>query len=264
MSARDLARAIRRFATGRPDFVRLDGAVLPAADLRFCGSPFRDDAFYLRSADAEASRLTTRLGCHPGSRVLDIGCGQGRLATGLIRAVGALDYLGLDVHRASIRWCRRHIQAEHPTYRFERLGVANARYNPRGARLDARFRFDLPDRCGDIIYLFSVFSHMPEAELRVYLAEFQRVLARGGRVFFTTFVEDGVPPVSINPRGYAFAEPCGPLHVVRYERSHLFSLVEAAGFEVAEFVHGCEVDGQSGVYLRRRERRGADGDADGD
>jgi len=75
------------------------------------------------------------------------------------------------------------------------------------------------------------------------------VLAPGGRAFLTAFVEEGVPPVSVNPPGYAFARCSGPLHVVRYERGRLDALLSAAGFRVDRFEHGVETDGQSGVYL---------------
>ena len=103
----------------------------------------------------------------------------------------------------------------------------------------------------DVAYLYSVASHLPEAHLRIYLGELARVLAPGGRVFLTGFVEEGVPPVAVNPPGYAFARCSGPLHVVRYERSHLAGLLAAAGFRVDRFDHGAETDGQSGLYLSR-------------
>jgi len=123
------------------------------------------------------------------------------------------------------------------------------RYNPGGGAIDAAFRLPAAPGSVDLAYLYSVFSHLPEAHLRVYLGELARVLAPGGRVFLTAFVEEGVPPVVVNPPGYAFERCSGPLHVVRYERGHFAGLLEAAGFRVDRFDHGAETDGQSGVYL---------------
>ena len=224
--------------------------MLPPPEKRWCGPEFKDDAFFLRSALAEAERLR-EMGCGPGSRVLDVGCGYGRLPIGLLRVAPGAAYLGVDVHRGSIAWCRRYLERAHPSFRFVWIDRENARYNPGGGAIDAAFRLPAAPGSVDLAYLYSVFSHLPEAHLRVYLGELARVLAPGGRVFLTAFVEEGVPPVAVNPPGYAFERCSGPLHVVRYERGHFAGLLEAAGFRVDRFDHGAETDGQSGVYLAR-------------
>jgi len=228
--------------------VRYRGSVLPPRELRWCGPEFKDDAFFLRSAEAEAERLRA-MGCGPGSRILDVGCGYGRLPIGLLRVAPGVGYLGVDVHRGSIDWCRRYIERGHPSFRFTWIDRENERYNPGGGAIGEGFRLPAADGGIDVVYLYSVFSHLTEAHLRVYLAALARVLAPGGRVFLTAFVEDGVPPVTVNPEGYAFARCSGPLHVVRYERGHFTRTLGDAGFRVERFDHGAETDGQSGVYL---------------
>ncbi len=242
--------ARRRLLPGK-DHVVCSGSVIPTAHLRYCGPEFRDDEYYLRSAEAEARRLVADFGCDRQTKVLDIGCGQGRLPIGILRVIGDLDYVGIDVDGDSIGWCERHIERPHPSFRFVHLDVANERYNKRGNVITGDFRFDFPDKSFDIIYLFSVFSHMRQDNMRVYLSEFLRLLKAGGGVFFTTFVEEGVPPVSVNPDGYVFSKFSGPLHLVRYEKNHLFSVIDRAGFTVDRFSHGTEVDGQSAIYLSK-------------
>jgi SAM-dependent methyltransferase len=188
--------------------------------------------------------------------VLDVGCGYGRLPIGLLRVVGPVDYLGVDVHPGSIAWCRRYLERAHPSYRFTWIDRENERYNPGGGAIDEAFRLPAADGSIDLAYLYSVASHLTEAHLVVYLTALRRVLVPGGRVFLTAFVEEGVPPVMVNPPGYAFARCSGPLHVVRYERGHFTRLLDEAGFGVERFDHGAETDGQSGVYLATKQADG--------
>jgi SAM-dependent methyltransferase len=182
--------------------------------------------------------------------LLDVGCGPGRLAIGLLSVLGRTNYLGLDVNANAIRWCQQHIERQHPSFRFQHVDVANDRYNRDGVGIDEDFRFDLPAGEFDAIYLYSVFTHMLEADVRAYLREFRRILKPRGRVFLTATVDEGVPRVTVNAPGYV-ANLMGPLHVVRYEKTFFFSLVKDAGFDVSEFVPFGDARSQSVFFLQR-------------
>ena len=235
------------------DYIKFSGSILPLPERRKCGRKFDDDTFFVQSAEHEAQRLIEHFDCTSATRVLDIGCGEGRLPIGCLRVMGKLQYLGLDVQPRAIEWCKRYIERQHPSFRFHLLNVANERYNRGGLPLNQDFKFDVPDHSVDIIYLFSVFSHMNEADMRIYLADFRRILTDGGNVFFTTFVEENVPKFSINPENYIFEKCSGPLHIVRYEKYHLFSILEESGFVLENFTHRTEVDQQSALYLKKRQ-----------
>ena len=247
-----LLKAARRRLVPSKDYVIHSGSVIPAGHRRYCGPEFRDDSFYVESTEAEAKRLVREFGCDSNTRILDVGCGQGRLPIGILRLIGEVPYTGIDVDRDSVEWCKRHIEQEHPSFRFYHLDVANERYNRLGETLGSDFTFDFADRAFDIIYLFSVFSHMRREDMKIYLCEFMRLLGDGGCLFFTTFVEEDVPSVSTNPPGYALKKFSGPLHVVRYEKGHLIALIDEAGFKVDGFSHRTETDGQSAVYLSKK------------
>jgi SAM-dependent methyltransferase len=234
----------------RKDYIKIDGSIIPSPDNRWCGAAFKNDQFYLQSAEEEALRLVSKFKCTSQSRVLDVGCGQGRLAIGLLRIIGELEYLGLDIDKSSIEWCQRYIERFHPTYRFQHLDLYNERYNKNGIKIDDNFHFDIENDAFDIIYLYSVFSHTPEEDMRTYLREFYRILTQKGFVFFTTFIEENVPNFSINPENYRL-ECSGPLHIVRYNKDYLFNLVEEYGFTVFDFSYASETDGQSAIYLRK-------------
>ena len=260
-----IAFRILRRAAGRvrrafkADYVRHEGAILPLINNRRCGTAYVDDAVYLRTADEEAARLFDECGLSPGGRVLDIGCGQGRLAIGLRRRPEPVSYVGVDVSPEVVRWCRKHLAGAGPaggTFRFTTSSTKNERYNRGPAAVAAP---DLPadDAPYDVAYLYSVFSHMTDEDFLAHLRAIRTILAPDGRLFFTTWVERDVPPFEVNPPGYIFERFDGPLHVVRYERSHLEGLVKTAGFRVESLRQGQEVDGQSGILLAPAASDGA-------
>lgn len=138
-----------------------------------------------------AGLLVTLAGLRPDHRVLDIGCGAGRMAVPLARLLGPQGrYDGIDVVPAAIRWCRRHVAPLHPGFRFHLADLRNARYNPGGGTDAASYRFPFADSAFDTILLASVLTHLaPEAVAR-YLDEVARLLAPGGCCLASVFVLD--------------------------------------------------------------------------
>lgn len=247
---RRLLRRARRML--RRGSVRHEGAVLPPRELRYCGRSFSDDAYFLASAVAEADRLRKHPGLGPETRLLEIGCGPGRLPIGLLHTGAPLGaYEGVDIDRRSIEWCRRHITRRSPAFRFHVVGARHDRYNPGGPEMDEHFALPFPDRSFDLVYLHSVFANLLEKDVRVYSREFARLLAPGGRVFLTMFVEEDVPSVTVNPEDYVMPTS-GPLHIVRWERGYLERLFEEEGLGVERFDHRAGLGGQSEIYLERR------------
>ena len=232
-----------------PKFTEVDGSRIPAPHLRFGGQNFAKDEDFLASAEREGQRLVDSFGLNEASRVLEIGSGPGRLATGILRVFGEIQcYVGLDVRKDAIQWGNKHIGSRHPTFRFHHVDVHNDRYNPNGESWSAERALPVGHERFDIVYLYSVFSHMILEDVRRYLGAIRDVLRPEGRGFFTTFVEEHVPDFEINPEGYK-RDWKGELHCVRFERNFLERLVEDFGFRMDEFHHAMEADGQSAVYL---------------
>lgn len=233
-------------------YVEVSGSIIPSRYSRYCGSEFKDDNYYLESAEKESNRLIDYFQCTQQSRILDIGCGQGRLPIGILRVIGEINYIGIDVDLKSINWCKQYIESKHPSFKFKHLNLYNERYNKNGNKIDAGFCFDVAENSVDIIYLFSVFSHTTEEDMRAYLIDFSRILDKGGKIFFTTFVEEDVPNVSINPVNYHL-KCSGPLHIVRYNKDYLFSALAEYGYSILNFTHRTEADGQSAIYLCKKD-----------
>lgn len=231
--------------------MKASGSIIPLPEKRWCGDEFKDDNYYIQSAEKEANRLINHFQLMQKHNVLDVGCGQGRLPIGILRVIGEINYIGIDVHLESIDWCQRYIQRRHPTFVFKHFNIYNERYNKEGIQIDDKFRFEIASKSIDIIYLYSVFSHTTEEDMRVYLKEFSRILNDQGKIFLTTFVEEGVDDYSINPKDYHTYSP-SPLHIVRYNKNYLFSTFNEYGFSVLNFTYGSETAGQSAIYLSKR------------
>ncbi|WP_275042738.1 SAM-dependent methyltransferase [Azospirillum baldaniorum] len=99
-----------------------------------------------RAIGAEFLRHFVRVGgLKPKHRVLEIGCGIGRMAVPLTQYLDS-SYDGVDIVEDGIRWCAETITPAYPEFRFRTLDVANALYNPGGAEDAAQTRLPLPGR----------------------------------------------------------------------------------------------------------------------
>lgn len=224
---------------------------LPPNRLRAGGAHFKDDNDYLVSALREVDRLVSLSGLNRASRLVDFGCGAGRLGIGIAERLGDIAlYHGLDVQPESIRWARRQL-GRTGRFKFIHIDNVNARYNPAGVA-NSRIPLD-GDATYDVFYAYSVFSHMRLPDVRAYLVEAARLLRPGGHAVFTAFVEDDVPDDTENPVGYGPLTWRGDLHCVRFNRDVFNDTVRRAGFDVVHFEYGGETDGQS-FYVTERAR----------
>jgi ubiquinone/menaquinone biosynthesis C-methylase UbiE len=257
---RPKAQLSRSYEVYDPDAVNYKGVVLPPKRARPCGASYKNNEYYLFSAKRDAAMLVENLGLSLESCLLDVGCGPGRLAIGILESVGEIEkYRGVDVKEDFVRWGQRHITPKHPNFRFIHIDVENPRYHLSGAKIETGFAFPFAEEEFDIITLYSVFTHMLADDIRTYLNEFQRMLRPTGRIFLTAFLEDGVPPVTENPEGYLGQEWKGPLHCVRYNREFFEALLDENGFRLDNSYRigdkskgDAPEEGQSGLYISRK------------
>jgi SAM-dependent methyltransferase len=121
-------------------------------------------------------------GLEPDERILDVGCGVGRVALPLARYLTPQGgYEGLDIVPARIEWCTENITPRWPNFRFQRADIFNEMFNPQGELRAKQFKLPYPDEQFDFAFLISVFTHMLPDDVEHYLAEIKRVLKIGGR-----------------------------------------------------------------------------------
>ncbi|MEO8274624.1 MAG: class I SAM-dependent methyltransferase [Thermoanaerobaculia bacterium] len=126
----------------------------------------------------------------PNSRVVDLGCGCGRVAAHLAQVVNAKGrYWGFDTWTAGIDWATRHITSAFPNATFHTVGETKRGKDP-GYVGDQAYRLPLDAGACDVVLCASLFTHLTFDAALSYLREIRRVLARGGRAYVSCFVFD--------------------------------------------------------------------------
>jgi SAM-dependent methyltransferase len=102
-----------------------------------------------------------------GDRILDLGCGSGRMIRHLLPLAGGCEIWGTDIEAESILWCQRHLS---PPFHF-----ATTTKFPHLPFEDRSFRF---------VYCGSLFTHIDDLA-DAWLLELRRILAPDGRLYLT-------------------------------------------------------------------------------
>ncbi len=215
--------------------------LVPPRRLQFVGnSDFRQTGEEFRG------HLRRFAGLAPDDRVLDIGCGIGRIARGLVTELGPQgSYDGFDVAHDGIAWCRQHYGGTAAPFRFIHVDLHHPVYNPDGRGDPETFRFPFDDASFDLAIAISLFTHLLDSQAEHYVAEAARVLAPGGRLFATWFaLDEERPPVpgeamtSFQPLGAGsaalVADPAQPEQAVGYPLSWIGDCLGRHGLVLRE------------------------------
>jgi ubiquinone/menaquinone biosynthesis C-methylase UbiE len=103
---------------------------------------------------------------------LDFGCGWGRITRFFLKDIDPSNLWGIDCLDEAIQVCKQ-------TNRWSNFDLV-------GMQPPTRF----PNDMFDLIYCYSVFSHLSEDIHKLWLAEFQRILRPGGLFIATTRSRD--------------------------------------------------------------------------
>jgi SAM-dependent methyltransferase len=163
------------FLLGERPIVGWPAPPMPSAELQgqFVGSAGRD-------ALSEAATFCSRLesastlfdqDLSAETRLLDFGVGWGRLFRILLNKVHPSNLLGVDIDQKCVDLCREGM----PYGEFLR----NEQHPP----------LPVPASHFDVVYAYSVFSHLAEHAFNSWMQEFHRVLKLNGLFVFTTLKE---------------------------------------------------------------------------
>jgi SAM-dependent methyltransferase len=144
-----------------------------------------EDHFY----DNPSGRPILALPPEAYDSVLDFGCGCGRLARQLIQQKPRpRRYVGIDLHRGLVEWCRNNLAPHAPGFEFHHQDVHNKGLNPHG-QADV-LPFPVRNQSVSLMLAWSVFTHVNEAAATFYLEETARVLRPDGVLMSTWFLFD--------------------------------------------------------------------------
>jgi SAM-dependent methyltransferase len=226
-----------------------DGPPIPPPKLRVLVVGTADTRFFIESGRAQTLFIRETLGRH-GSRIedlpriLDLGCGCGRLARWWHDLPAAVS--GSDFNPELSAWCAAN------------LPFMEAASN----ELEPPLTF-APSRQFDFIYAWSVFTHLSEGLQRLWLKEIRRRLEPGGRFLFTVSGAHHRDHLTRRERevfdrgelveqfqGASGSNLCATFHPSEYVERHMlegFTLLEATPGKDQRFMH-------QDAYLLQRDQ----------
>jgi SAM-dependent methyltransferase len=123
-------------------------------------------------------------------RVLDFGCGCGRVARQMMQQFPRPEhYEGIDLHAGMIQWCSQNLTPRAPGFNFRHHDVLYAGFNP-GEGKPLHDRLPYADDEFSLVVAISVFTHLTQDQAEAYLAELARVLEPDGVLLTTWFLFD--------------------------------------------------------------------------
>lgn len=219
--------------------------MIPPVDQLGRIGPILSAETWLALGESQMVELKELGGLRPEHDVLDIGCGFGRIAIQLTQFLDpSARYVGIDIVPEMVAWCTDEITSRYPAFEFRRIDVHNQHYHPGGTGQASRVRLPAADSSADLVFLFSVFTHMYPADVRHYLREIRRCLKPGGRLMATYFlINDAAQEAMaagharfnfIPQDGYYVKDLKDHEAAVGYDESVALREIERAGFEPAD------------------------------
>ncbi len=184
--------------------------------------------------------------------VFDFGCGCGRLARKLLQQTPRPHrYVGIDVHRGMIEWCKENLSPVDPNFRFFHHDV----YAENTPQNSLRLALPFPVEAGSISLCIahSVFTHLLRRQAEFYLHEIARILKPDG-VAFTSwlFFDRASYPFLAEGPFNLFAGEAVRTEAVIYDRRWFLDLVRRVGLAVRATTRPVLAGHQWAVLLARR------------
>lgn len=176
--------------------------------------------------DLAASRMG--LTSLASSDILDVGCGVRFTQTIINRHIPIRSYTGVEVHRPIVDFLKETVEPFDQRFRFVHWDVYNAMFNP-GARPRLESIAEPPAAGSfDVIWLFSVFTHLDERDARAMLRLLRRSIRPHGRLLFTAFIDPEL-------EGFEDRVPETPQLFAWFGRNTMEDMIQSEGWVLRRF-----------------------------
>lgn len=217
--------------------------MVPPRGMIFIGSgDFRKQGLHLLDLVIKYAHLK------PDGKILDVGCGIGRLAIPLTKYLNANGrYEGFDIVKKGIDWCNRKITLDFPNFHFLCIELKNDLYNLSTNNEAKDFEFPYSPNTFDCVVLTSVFTHMMPKDVYNYLKQISLVMKEDGECLATFFLLNAEVKQKMNENkiefkfshfyeGYSLMNEKVKEANIAFDETYLFSMLEENGL-YAQSVH---------------------------
>lgn len=188
--------------------------------------------------------------------VLDVGCGTKMTDAFVNHDVPIKSYAGVDVYGEMIGFLRANVTD--PRFEYHHVDVHNELYNPGAPPMTDATDLGVGDRTFDIIWLFSVFTHLAPHDYATMLEVLRRYVRPKGRLIYTLFVDEVTEgghgyidslrrglsagatgeqpsgPREVKP--FVDVDPEHPLRCALYSRDYAHELIDGTGWKPLELL----------------------------
>lgn len=243
-SARPLLRKIYYFPSDFMHKLSIPESMVPPRSKVFVGN-----GDFKEIGQEFKKYLIELAGLKPTHKVLDVGCGIGRMAIPLTEYIsGGGEYYGIDIVQDGIKWCSDKISSRYNNFHFIHADVFNKHYNPKGCFSASKYKFPFPNDMFDVVLLTSVFTHMQKIDVENYLSEISRVLTPGGRCLITFFLineesieacKSGVAALDFKYEldGFFTTNNETPEAAIAYRQDYVERIFEGHGLDLSSGIH---------------------------
>jgi len=156
--------------------------LIPEPKIRNLFGPFDNKEYYFNLGKEQAEEVIKYLSIRPEDKILDVGCGCGRLAIHFLNYLNEQGkYIGIDIDKYFISYCSDNISILKDNFKFQFMDVYNGAYGREGKLKADEVIFPVESESMDVVILWSVFTHMNLTDIDSYLKEIYRVLKKGGK-----------------------------------------------------------------------------------
>ncbi len=191
--------------------------------------------------------------------VFDFGCGCGRIARQLLQQnPKPRRYVGIDIHKGMIDWCRNNLTPVDSNFQFFHHDVYSPCYGLNN-NLQLTEPFPVKDEEFSLVIAISVFTHLYKEQTRYYLSEIARILAPQGVALATWFFFDNQSFPFLRDGPFClFTDELDTTQAVIYDRQWFLDAVQSCGLSVKQTFFPQVPGHQWIVFLTKRTLNSAD------